>query len=205
MGVSAVNNTNTAGGLQRRAQRRLPVPPMSKKQRQPPSSLFDYYVLSEPFDETVKKKTQLRDLDRVPYQYDMRTEASNADSVTDTFKPDTVPLGIHPLQVNFRDVQLPDDAVPFVLSTRTEEPSDVGISLRAWASQMKLPLGGDGETHRDDTVDPWDAWQSVSKSSSAIAPIKLDTGMSRGWPMIFTLVHAATPLLYSRSTPCTRA
>lgn len=205
VGVSAVHSATATGGLQRRTQRRLPVPPMSKRQREPPSSLFDYYVLSEPFDENVKKKTQLRDLDRVPYQYDMRTEASNADTVTAKFKPDTVPLGIHPLQVNFRDVQLPDDAVPFVLSTRTEEPSDVGLSLRAWASQMKLPLGGDGERHRVDTADPWDTWQSVSKGNSAIVPIKPDTGVSRGWPHHMTRMPTQTSLLQFRSTLCTHS
>ena len=50
----------------RRAGRRLPRPPPRRKQ-ETDASLFDYYVLSEPFDDTVKP--QLRDLDRVPHEY----------------------------------------------------------------------------------------------------------------------------------------
>ena len=69
----------------------------------------------------------------------MHNEASSADGVTETFKPDTVPLGVHPSQFNFRDLDSAPDEIPFLLSTRPEDTSTTGGTLRAWASQVGLP------------------------------------------------------------------
>jgi hypothetical protein len=69
----------------------------------------------------------------------MHNEASSADGVTETFKPDTVPLGVHLSQFNFRDLDSAADEIPFLLSTRPEDTSTTGGTLRAWASQVGLP------------------------------------------------------------------